>query len=82
MASLQENCNREGFNAVCTANTPSNARIGIINNEQTDCSSCDSRIGFGIGGHPDDSNTCGNEAKYNPDNGDKNIKAMGYILGQ
>ena len=38
--------------------------------------------GFGTGGHPDDSNTCGNEANYSPDNGDNNIKAMGYIFVQ
>ena len=28
------------------------------------------------------SNTCGNEATYSPDNGNKHIKAMGYILVQ
>ena len=46
------------------------------------CSYCDSRIGFGTAGHPDDSNTCGNVASYWPDNGDKRIKAMGYIFVQ
>ena len=83
-ASLQNNCNREGFNADCTNGANSKARIGIINNEQNDCRSCDSRIGFGTGGTPDKSNTCGNEArdKWSSDNGDKNIKAMGYILVQ
>ena len=40
------------------------------------------RIGFGTAGYPDDSNTCGNEATHAPDNGDKHIKAMGYILVQ
>ena len=39
-----------------------------------------SRIGFGTGGQYDDSNTCGNEASQTPDNGDKHIKAIGYIL--
>ncbi|CAH3165767.1 unnamed protein product [Porites evermanni] len=29
--------------------------------KSTDCSNCDSRIGFGTGGYHDDSNTCGNE---------------------
>ena len=77
-ASLQDNCNWEGFNAVGT-NTNI---IGIINNEQNDCSSCDSRIGFGTGGKPDNSNTCGNVARANPDNGKRNTKAMGYILVQ
>ena len=58
------------------------ARIGMIGNEQNDCSTCDSKIGFGTGGYYDDSNTCGNDAKHSSDNGDKHIKAMGYILVQ
>ena len=81
-ASLQRNCNKEGFNAVGDSPRQSKARIGITANEQNDCGSCDSRIGFGTGGRPDDSNTCGNEATYSPDNGNKHIKAMGYILVQ
>ena len=82
-ASLQNNCNKEGFNAVGTNSAYSTARIGITNNQQNDCGSCNSRIGFGTGGFPDDdSNTCGNVAAYSPDNGHKNIKAMGYILVQ
>ena len=81
-ASLQQNCNKEGFNVVATSSSNSKARIGIISNEQNDCSSCDSSIGFGTGGYPDDFNTCGNEAQYSTDNGDKHIKAMGYILVQ
>ena len=80
-ASLQRNCNKEGFNTV-GASTHSKARIGMIGNEQNDCNTCDSRIGFGTGGYPDDSNTCGNVARWSPDNGDKYIKAMGYILVQ
>ena len=80
-ASLQAECNKEGFNVV-GSNANSKARIGIIANEQNDCYSCNSRIGFGTGGHPDDSNTCGNEAIHDTDNGDKNIKAMGYIFVQ
>ena len=81
-ASLQSNCNKEGFNVFCSGNSMSKARIGIVGNENNDCHSCDSRIGFGTGGHPDDSNTCGNEAKWSPDNGEKSIKAMGYVLVQ
>ena len=81
-ASLQPNCNKEGFNAVGSNPRSSKARIGIIANEQNHCGSCDSRIGFGTGGRFDDSNTCGNEATYSPDNGHKHIKAMGYILVQ
>ena len=81
-ASLQHNCNSEGFNAVGTNSYYSKARIGIIGNNENDCNTCDSRIGFGTGGYHDDSNTCGNTATAAPDNGDKNIKAMGYILVQ
>ncbi|KAL9954483.1 hypothetical protein ACROYT_G042030 [Oculina patagonica] len=81
-ASLQYNCNKEGFNAVCTVNRASKARIGILGNQENECNSCDSRIGFGTGGDHDDSNTCGNEATYSPDNRNKHIKAMGYISVQ
>ena len=79
-ASLQRNCNREGFNAACTGRFRSKARIGILGNGGDNCGSCNSRIGFGTGGKPDIHNTCGNEAAVSPDNGDKHIKAMGYIL--
>ena len=87
-ASLQNNCNREGFNAKSDSQTDSKgqdsakARIGILGNNEGDCTSCDSRIGFGTGGLYDDSNTCGNEATHQSNNKDKHIKAMGYILVQ
>ena len=76
-ASLQRNCNQEGFNTR-RAGPHAKARIGIISNEQNDCITPDSRIGFGALL----SNTCGNVAWHQPDNGRKNIKAMGYILVQ
>ena len=84
-ASLQTNCNKEGFNVFCEASGSSKfskARIGIIANNENDCLTCDSRIGYGTGGFEDDSNTCGNQATFYPDNGNKHIKAMGYILVQ
>ncbi|KAL9953884.1 hypothetical protein ACROYT_G041357 [Oculina patagonica] len=81
-ASLQRNCNKEGFNSVGADIPHSKARIGILGNQENDWNTCDSRIGFGTGGYPDDSNTCGNQATHDPDNGDKHIKAMGYILVQ
>ena len=56
-ASLQPNCSKEGFNAVGDDARQSKARIGITANEQNDCGSCESRIGFGTGGLHDDSNT-------------------------
>ncbi|XP_020616745.1 uncharacterized protein LOC110054731 [Orbicella faveolata] len=80
--SLQDNCNREGFNAECHELGGTKARIGIIGNNENHCRTCDSRIGFGTGGRHDDSNTCGIEAVAAPDNGDRHIKAMGYILIQ
>ena len=80
--SLQLNCNKEGFNAVGTSSHHSKARIGYIANDQHHCRSCDSRIGFGTGGHPNNSNTCGNAALHSSDNGDRDIRAMGYILVQ
>ena len=80
--SLQLNCNKEGFNAVGTSRYDSKARIGYIANQQNDCGSCNSRIGFGTGGYPDNSSTCGNAASLSPDNDDRDIKAMGYILVQ
>ncbi|XP_078351861.1 putative skeletal organic matrix protein 5 [Oculina patagonica] len=83
-ASLQTNCNKEGFNAISGDSGDSKARIGFLGNQQNNCGDSESRIGFGTGGYPDDSNTCGNAASsgHSPDNGGKNIKAMGYILVQ
>ena len=81
-ASLQANCNKEGFNVVGIHKAWSKARIGILGNNENDCIKCDSRIGFGTGGLHDDSNTCGNEAAVGGDNGDQHIKTMGYILVQ
>ena len=76
------NCNIEGFNAVSDVLDRAKARIGIIGNSENECFTSDSRIGFGTGGLHDDSNTGGNEAVAASDNGDKHVKAMGYILIQ
>ena len=78
-ASLQLKCNKEGFNAV---GGHSKARIGILGNENNDCKTCDSRIGFGTGGSPDKFNSCGNAATHGGDNGNKFLRAMGYVLVQ
>ena len=80
--SLQPHCNIQGFNAAGAKSDQPRARIGIIGNEQNDCHSPDSRIGFGTGGLHDVTNTCGNDARFSPDNGDRHIKAFGYILVQ
>ena len=83
-ASLQVNCKKEGFNAAAGRSGYAKIRIGIIGNDQKDCLTTDSRIGFGGGGQGDDSNTCGNDAIKHPssDNGARKIKTMGYILVQ
>ena len=41
--SLQVNCDKEGFNAVCTKEGHSKARIGIVGNNENGCVTCDSR---------------------------------------
>ena len=81
-ASLQVHCNKEGFNSRGLRGSKSRARIGFLGNNQDDCRSPDSRIGFGTEGFPDNSNSCGNVARYKADNGNKWIKAMGYIFIQ
>ena len=79
-ASLQYNRNKEGFNAFSGGRNRSKVRIGIVSNDQNNCHSCNSLIGFGTGSHPGGSKSCGNEAHQgSPDN---SIKAMGYILVQ
>ena len=74
-AYLQQNCNREGFDTKSGDSSMGKARIGYIANNENNCVTCDSRIGFGTGGRHDDTNTCGNE-------GGVHIKAMCYILVQ
>ena len=80
---MQFGCNKEGFNAISTLEQSSRARIGILgNNELHECDSCDSRIGFGTEGNPNNDNTCGNVGHNSGDNGEKDIRTMGYILVQ
>ena len=46
---LQDNCNKEGFNFQCSkTNSWRKSRIGILGNNENNCDSCDSVIGFGI----------------------------------
>ena len=80
-ASLQRNCNQEGFSSRVSSSVHSRVRIGIISNQEGNCHSPDSFIGFG-GGGSGFKNACGNGASYSPDKGDKNIKAFGYIFVQ
>ncbi|CAB3993550.1 Hypothetical predicted protein, partial [Paramuricea clavata] len=68
-------------------------RLGIIANQQTHCDTPDSYVGLGAEGglnYPSDPNWCqppdksvnsaGNLGQCSPDNGNKNTKAMTYIL--
>lgn len=75
-ASLQLNCNREGFNVMGSVGG-SKVRIGIIGNQENDCASPaspDSRIGFGAGGFPTGDPSCGNVGSFSSDNGDVTIR--------
>ena len=83
--SLQPKCNKEGFNVEPEISSwkhkASRARIG--NNNNNNCLDVDSRIGFGTGGPHDKKNTCGIDARMKLlDNGERHIKAMGYIFVQ
>ena len=63
-ARLQPNCNQEGFNTKANRK----ARVGIFGNNENDCRTCDSAIGFGV-----DNRACGDRSS---------IRAMCYILVQ
>ena len=77
-ASLQPNCNREGFNAV--PSTWRRVRIGLVANNEYHCNNCDSFVGFGSVLWD---NTCGNYAGHTSNNnGHRNTRGMGYILVQ
>ena len=78
-SSMQPHCNREGFNARAGSSGHARVRLGLIANEQNDCYSSDSFIGLGTY-HGGWGNGAGNHACCSPDNGEKNIKVMGYIL--
>ena len=85
-SSLQPQCNREGFN-VYTSSKHVRVRLGILANQENNCGSPDSFIGLGgegvfryCGTRIASLNTAGNIAMCKSDNGDKNAKAMGYIL--
>ena len=83
-ASLQSNCNNEGFNSL-TQPDPNWARvrIGILGNEQNDCSTPDSWLGIGGAGAPCTGQTTtsvGNVAGCGGDNGNADIKSFGYVF--
>jgi len=72
-SSLQPNCNEEGFN------NHNFVRIGIRTNQENDCRTCDSALGFGlrIGLY-----SCGNKCHYKCNNGNLDVAAFGYIMLQ
>ena len=70
---LDPNCNREGFNVVSDdSGLMGKARIGILANNDNDCVTCDTRMGFGTGGKYNNEISCGNHGQT----------ALGYILVQ
>lgn len=90
-SSLQPNCGRQGFNVIGTnSESYARVRIGIIGNGENECGSVDSFIGFGgleastrnycHGRSRGITNSCGNSAYCGSDNGNREIKAMGYIF--
>ena len=85
---LQKNCNKEGFNINIHGYSPNanlKVRIGIIANNQDDCNSCDSCIGFGtlVRGCDGETRktTCGNIGICSR-LVKKNTTAFGYIFVQ
>ena len=85
---LQELCGTEGFNINVPGYGPNanlKVRIGIIANNENECNSCDSRIGFGtsVRGCNGETRktTCGNIAICGQLS-NKNTVAFGYIFVQ
>jgi hypothetical protein len=78
-ASLQLNCNQEGTNVF---NANSRVRLGILGNQEVDCTSPDSRIGIGgagtVCGTPTES--AGNSACFSADNGDAELPAFAWVF--
>ncbi|CAB3989344.1 Hypothetical predicted protein, partial [Paramuricea clavata] len=93
-SSLQRNCNQEGFNVDrLTKSLIVKVRLGIIANKENGCASPDSFVGLGAEGgvnYPKgwtwcrssytSANAAGNLAQCGADNGNKNARAMAYIL--
>ena len=71
---------QEGFNTYGTDKN-ARARLGFIANQENDCDSPDSYLGFGTLIYGGITNSAGNFAHANDaDNGSLNIKAIGYIM--
>ena len=80
-ASLQQNCNKEGFNAECSI-YQRKSRIGILGNNGENCKYCNTVIGFGIE-IVDRKWSSGNiYYKSKPPTADIKLKTFGYIFVQ
>ena len=87
-SSLQEKCGKEGFNVAAERSGAAGVRLGILGNNEEDCISADSFLGFGgveaskrsYCNVRDKVNSCGNSAYCRTDNGDREVQAMGYIF--
>ncbi|MFV8752172.1 fibrinogen-like YCDxxxxGGGW domain-containing protein [Nannocystaceae bacterium ST9] len=82
-ASLQPNCNLEGFNLAPSRNLVHHrVRIGIVANEQDNCDSPNSRLGIGGDGNvcATSPNATGNFAGCGGDNGDVNLIGFGVVF--
>jgi len=77
-ANIQPYCNANGINI---AKGSSRARFGIISNQENNCHSCDSRIGVGGSGHPNNNIVVGNTRRWMPDgnNGDRSSFAYMFV---
>jgi hypothetical protein len=79
--SLQRNCNAEGFNI--DQNPYGAVRLGILGNQENDCATPDSRIGFGGQYNlcaPGGDVSSGNIASCDPDNGNRDTALFGFIF--
>lgn len=79
-SSLQDNCNVEGVNVrPSSGSSYRRVRLGIIGNEQDNCGTPDSFIGFGSGGSVNNTYV-GNHARWFPDNGNQDIRTYGVVM--
>ncbi|XP_062500511.1 uncharacterized protein LOC134177751 [Corticium candelabrum] len=86
-SSLQNHCNKEGFNIISDHSyygpRTSRVRLGFVANEQNECESPDSFVGFGTSyTHGSAEISAGNYACCTPDNGFANTKAIGYVMAR
>jgi subtilisin-like proprotein convertase family protein len=79
-SSAQPNCNTEGVNVSCGSRK---VRFGLLTNQENDCQSCDSYLGFGHSGEGGcdgvGSGFVGCMASCSADNGSKNINGFGWF---